>query len=331
MRRFDRVSLTLGGAAVLLGISPALAEEGDGAAVETPMSGHESADQFELAASQGRPQGTERQGPPAGGPPGMQPGEKPVFDETWATIGIGAGLVPSYSGSDDYVLFPLPLIVGRVGGVGISPNGPGFALDLLSQAPTGGPPETSFSLGPAFRFRNDRVDRIKDDVVELTEELDVALEAGVQGGVSIPGVLNKFDRLSLSTQISWDILGAHDGMLVQPSVSYFTPMGRGSAIQLSANLSFVDDNFAEYYYSVTPDQSAASGLAQFTADGGLNSVGAVAIATVDLDGNLMNGGFNIYGIGGYSRLVGDAADTPFTSVRGSADQFIGGIGIGYTF
>ena len=36
------------------------------------------------------------------GPPTGFPGFKPVFDETWATVGIGAGLVPSYSGSDDY-------------------------------------------------------------------------------------------------------------------------------------------------------------------------------------------------------------------------------------
>ena len=260
----------------------------------------------------------------------MPPGDI-VFDDTWVTLGIGAGLVPSYSGSDDYVVFPLPLIVGRVGGVGISPNGPGLSLDLLSKPPGGGPPKTSVSFGPAFRFRNDRESRIEDEVVELTERLDVALEVGVQGGVTFPAVFNQFDRLTLSTQVRWDILGAHDGMLVEPSVGYFTPLGRGAAVQLSANASFADDDYADYYYSVTLQQSADSGLAQFTADGGLNSVGAVAIVTVDLGGNLMDGGLNVYGVGGYSRLVGDAADTPFTSVRGSADQFIGGIGIGYTF
>lgn len=260
----------------------------------------------------------------------MPPGDI-VFDDTWVTIGIGAGLVPSYSGSDDYVIFPLPLIVGRVGGVGVSPNGPGFALDLLSQPPGAGRPETSFSFGPAFRFRNDRDGQIEDEVVELTEDLDTAIEVGVQGGVSFPGVFSRFDRLSLSTQVRWDILGAHDGMLVEPSIGYFTPLGRGAAVQLSANASFVDDDFADYYYTVTPQQSVDSGLPQFTADGGLNSVGALAIVTIDLDNNVMNGGFNVYGIGGYTRLVGDAADTPFTSERGSADQFIAGLGLGYTF
>ena len=285
----------------------------------------------EVPTQQAEPNGRQ-EGPPQGRPVGSGgPPFKPVFDETWATVGIGAGLVPSYSGSDDFRVFPLPLIVGRVGGVGISPNGPGFNLDILSQGPRRGPAKTSVSFGPSFRFRNDRTGSIEDPVVELAGELDTAIEVGVNGGVSFPGVFSRFDRLSVSTQVRWDILGAHDGMLVEPGVSYFSPIGTGAALQLGASASFVDDDFADYYYSVTPAQSAASGLPQFQADGGLNSLGLLGILTVDLDNNVLNGGFNIYAIAGYSRLVGDGADTPYTSIRGSADQFIGGIGIGYTF
>lgn len=306
--------------------SPALAGNAD----ETVEGGNEPAVSTESVEVESAEQ---QERPPQGPPPGVggPPGGKPVFDETWVSLGVGAGLVPSYSGSDDYVLFPLPLIVGRVGGVGITPNGPGFVLDFLSEPPTAGPPKTRVSFGPAFRFRNDRDGQVEDEVVELTEDLESSIELGFQGGVSIPGIFNRFDRLALSTQVRWDILGAHNGMLVEPRVAYFTPMGRGVALQLAANLSFVDDSFADYYYTVAPAQSAATGLPEFTAEGGLNSVGSLAIATFDLDGNILNGGFNIYGIAGYSRLVGDAADTPFTSERGSADQFIGGIGIGYTF
>ncbi len=279
--------------------------------------------------------GPERpQGPPSapqgGPPPGVTAGDI-VFDDTWLTIGIGAGLVPSYSGSNDYVFFPLPLVVGRVGGVGISPNGPGFNLDLLSDPPANGPQGTSVSFGPSLRFRNDRANQIEDDVVRDAGELDVALEVGVNGGVTFQGVLSRFDRLTVSSSVRWDIAGAHDGMLIEPGLSYFTPIGRGTALQIAASAQFVDDDFSDYYYSVSAAQSAASGLPQFEADGGLNSLGLTAIATFDLDGNSLNGGWNVYGIAGYSRLVGDAADTPYTAIRGSADQFIGGIGLGYTF
>ncbi|MEO0870924.1 MAG: MipA/OmpV family protein [Pseudomonadota bacterium] len=257
---------------------------------------------------------------------------KIVFDETWLSVGIGAGMVPSYSGSDDYVLFPLPLIVGRVGGVGIRPNGPGIRLDLLSPEPALGPNQkTTFNFGPAIRFRNDRAQRIEDEVVELAEDLDVALEVGAAGGVTFPGVFNPLDSLTFNAQVRWDVLGAHDGMLVEPTIGYARPFGRGVLFQANIGAQFVDDNFADYYFTVTPEQSAATGLPEFTADGGLNNVSASAIVNVDLDGNALNGGLSVYTIVSYTRLVGDGADTPFTDIRGDANQFVGGVGIAYTF
>ncbi|WP_298334751.1 MipA/OmpV family protein [uncultured Erythrobacter sp.] len=307
-----------------------------------PAASQEAAQEVDATANKSPPlvNGGERfpqarpDGPPAGPPPGI-PFENPVFDDTWATVGIGAGLVPSYSGSDNYRVFPLPLVVGRVAGIGISPNGPGFALNFLSEAPVAGPlsadQKPSFSFGPAFRIRSDRVNQIQDEVVELAEPLDTALEVGASAGVSFPSVLRPRDRVSFNTQVSWDVLGAHNGMLISPSVGYFTPLGRAASLQLSASASFVDDDYADYYYSVTPTQSADTGLVEFTADGGLDSVGLTAIWTLDLDGNALNGGFSLYAITGYSRLVGDAADTPFTSVQGSANQAIAGIGAAYTF
>lgn len=321
-------TLAVGCCAMAFGAVGAAAEERGSGSEEDTATETVSAENYNLSP---QPQGRPQQGPSVSGPPPGVGGEKPVFDDTWITVGIGAGLVPSYSGSNDYRVFPLPLIVGRVGGVGISPNGPGLNLDILSKGPSREPPKTSFSFGPSFRIRNDRDGQIEDPVVELASRLDTALEIGVQGGVSFPGVIKQFDRISLSTAVRWDVLGAHDGMLIEPGISYFMPVGDGATIQITGNLSFVDDSFADYYYSISPADSAATGLAQFSADGGLNSVGSLAIVTIDLDGNALNGGFNIYGIGGYSRLVGDAADTPFTSVRGSADQFIGGLGIAYTF
>lgn len=256
---------------------------------------------------------------------------KPVFDETWATIGIGAGLVPSYAGSDDYVAFPLPLIVGRVGGVGIRPNGAGLTLDLLSPKPAFGPRKTRVTFGPAFRIRNDRNIQIEDVVVEAAGELDLAVEVGVNAGIALPGVFKRLDTLILGAQVRWDVAGAHGGMIVEPQISYSSPIGRAMVLQVQAGLEFVDDGFADYYFSVSPAQSAASGLPLFRADGGLNRLGTTAILAYDLDRNVINGGWSVYGVGGYSRLVGDGADTPYTALRGDPNQFITGLGVGYTF
>jgi MipA family protein len=257
---------------------------------------------------------------------------KPVFDETWATIGLGAGMVPSYAGSNDYIAFPLPLIAGRVGGVGIAPNGPGFILDLNSPKPAMVPKKGArLAFGPAIRFRNDRNNRISDDVVARAGKLDAALEVGANVAVAWRGVVKPLDQLSIGVQARRDILGAHEGWVIEPQIGYRALVGKAMTLQAQASMEFTDNRFARYYFSVTPAQSAASGLAPYSADGGLNRIGTTAILSYDLDRNPLNGGWALTGVGGYSRLVGDSADTPFTSVRGDANQFILGGGISFTF
>ncbi|MCR9179374.1 MAG: MipA/OmpV family protein [Erythrobacteraceae bacterium] len=265
---------------------------------------------------------------PAGGPP-----FKTVFDKNWATIGLGAGLVPTYAGSDNFQFFPLPLIVGRVGGVGFRPAAAGLTLDFLSPQPTlvSRKKTPTVSLGPTFRFRNDRAVDSGDDVVNAAGRLDNALEVGLNAGLSFPGILNRFDSLTVSANVRWDVLGAHEGRVIEPGVTYATPIGRGMLVQVGATAEIIDDNFADYYFSVSPAQSAASGLPVFAADGGLNRIGTLAIVTVDLDGNALNGGLNVYGLTGYSRMIGDGADNPYTALRGSPNQFLVGLGLGYTF
>ena len=262
---------------------------------------------------------------PAGPPQG--PPEDTVFDDTWVTVGAGIGLGPSYTGSDDYQAIPVPLVRGKIGPVRINPRPAGLALDFLPKSRDG----VNFELGPTFRFRNDRAVDVKDDVVARAAELDSAIEIGAAGGVNFSGVLSQYDTISVSLDARWDVAGAHDGMVVQPGVTYLTPLSRGTAVIFGVSAEFVDDDFADYYYSVTPAQSAATGLPQFQAEGGLNSLGTNLLVAVDLDGDIANGGFGVFGIGGYSRLMGDGADTPYTSIRGSADQFFGGVGVAYTF
>ena len=257
-------------------------------------------------------------------PPGV---EGTVFDGDFVTVGLGLAYGPSYTGSDDYVFTPIPLVQGRVGPVGIDPRPAGLALDFLPDAEG----EIDVSLGVVARLRFERANRIEDPAVEAAGELDRAFEVGPTAGISTAGLLNPFDSLSATVDLRWDVAGAHDGMVIAPSISYFTPLSRAMAVSLSVSTEYADDDFANYYFSVSPAQSAASGLERFEADGGFNSVGANLLFGYDLDGDVTNGGLGVFAIGGYTRLVGDAKDTPYTSVRGDADQFLGAVGIGYTF
>lgn len=252
-----------------------------------------------------------------------------IFDGDFMTIGAGVGLVPSYSGSDDYVLFPLPLVQGSIGGFDLDPRPAGLAVDFLPDSAEG----PNFSLGVVARLNRDRVNRIEDEVVEAYGELDTALEVGPTAGVSFPKLLNPFDSLSFNVDVAWDVLGAHNGMTISPSVSYFTPLSRAAAVSLSVSTEYIDDDYARYYYSVPAADPLAAGqvLPVFDAEGGFEDIGVNLLVGYDLNGDVTDGGLALVGIGGYSRLLGDAKNTPFTSLRGDADQWIVAVGIGYTF
>ena len=253
-----------------------------------------------------------------------------VFDGDWLTLGIGGAYNASYDGSDDYVLTPLPLVQGRLGGIAINPRAAGVALDFIPDRAGA----VGINLGVAARLNRNRVVQIKDPVVAAYGKLDTAIEVGPTFGLSFPGVLNQYDSLSVSVDALWDVAGAHNGMTINPSITYFTPVSRGAAISFSLSARRVDDDYAAYYYSVPvapPTVAVADRLPVFNAGGGFDKAGANLLAGFDFDGDLTNGGLAGFVLGGYSRMLGDAADTPFTSIRGSRDQWFIGAGLGFTF
>lgn len=254
--------------------------------------------------------------------------EESIFDGDYLTLGIGIGYGAQYEGADEYEIFPAPLIQGKLGGVEISPRPGGIALDLIPDAED---PKIGFSFGPVIRYRANRTGKIKDPQVAALGELDAAVEVGANAGVTFYKLLSDYDALTLSSDVRWDVAGAHKGRVIAPGISYFTPVSRGAAVILSVSGEFVDDDYADYYFSVSPTGALASGLPAFQAEGGLKSYGPTLLGVYDFDGNLLNGGLSAFALAGYSRLAGDAKRSPLTSIAGDTDQYIVGAGLAYTF
>ena len=274
----------------------------------------------------------EQAAPPEAAPQAAGQGRpKTVFDGDYITIGAAVGYAPSYEGSDSYVAFPGGALLGSFGGVEFAARGPGLNIDVVPDAPRA---KYGIIAGPVFRIQSNRDDKpsaIKEPAVAALGRLDTAIEIGGEVGVKVNQVLSPFGSLTASVEARWDVNGAHKGRLIAPRVSYFTPLSRSLAASISVQAEHVDDNYADYYFSVTPAGATASGLAPYQADGGWKSVGSSVFLATDLDGDITNGGWGAFGTLGYSRLIGDAGRSPIVRDVGSRDQFFALVGVGYTF
>ncbi|MGF7171503.1 outer membrane scaffolding protein for murein synthesis (MipA/OmpV family) [Sphingobium xanthum] len=256
------------------------------------------------------------------------PAAPTVFDGDYLTIGAGLAFGPGYEGSDSYVAFPVAGLQGRLAGFTISPRPAGLALDLINEPRDS---RISFNLGPVARGRFDRTKQIRDPAVIALGKKDTAVEVGGTAGFSINRITNPYDSLSFGVDVRKDVAGAHRGTIVQPTVTFLTPLATSFAVALNVSADHVDSSYAHYYFDVTPAGAIASGLPAYTARAGWKSASTSLITFYDLDGNLANGGFALVGGLSYSRLLGNFARSPIVSLRGSKDQFLLGAGIAFTF
>jgi outer membrane scaffolding protein for murein synthesis (MipA/OmpV family) len=251
-----------------------------------------------------------------------------VFDGDFLIVGVGAVWLPSYEGSNDRTFSPAAGVFGRLAGVDINPRAAGVALDFIPEAKG---QRLAFSLGPVVRYRANRHGGIKDPVVRRLGKLPAVVEGGVALGVTLKGVLNAFDRMSVGADLRWDVSGKGGGRVIAPGVTYFTPVSKGQVVGARVGAEFVDRKYARFNYGIDAAGAAASGLPQYSPRGGFKEWNVGAFTAVDLDGNFLDGGFALGAGAQYSRLQGSAAETPITALRGKRGQWFLGAGAAYTF
>lgn len=247
------------------------------------------------------------------------------YEGDMVSIGVGGALVPDYEGSDDYRFVPAVVFRARTGGITIFSRGTYLYADLVPSAK-----KVEFDAGPIIGVRLNRTGKVKDDRVDELSERNVAVEAGAFGGVTFHGLTNPYDSLSLRVDAVKDFANAHESWVITPAIDFGTPLSTTTFVGASLSMDFVSDRFADYYYGIGPSGSLDSGLPTFDADGGMKSWQAGLFVGQSLSGDLRKG-WGLFGTAGYKRLVGDIADSPIVDDRGSASQWFGAIGVGYTF
>ncbi len=243
---------------------------------------------------------------------GMAPAHIPNF----AAIGIGG--VPDYLGSDDYEFGAAPLLRYNLSGERyISLEANYLTANLLDHP--------NWRVGPAGIYRIGR-DSVDDPIVGLLRDVDDTFELGVFAAYEIVAPGEPRDRWRFGGDLLFDVGDVHNGYVATLSVRRWLPLGATGALGLGAATTFASDDYNETYFSVSPAESALSGLNAFNADGGMRDARVTVAYVQPLNRNW------ILGVGAqYMRLLDDAADSPIVDRRGDEDQFIYGAGVGYAW
>ena len=252
------------------------------------------------------------------------------FDRETITVGLGAGYLPDYEGSDDYQLTPVPGVIGTVGGINFQVLGNRASADLIPGKPG---PTWDFQAGPigVVNFMRSNRSGIDDPRVRALGELDTAIELGGYVGIGKTGVVTSpYDRLSVSVSYRHDISGVHKSGIWQPTINYLTPLSTKAAVAFFASAEHAGRGYATSYFSLSPAQTLVSGLPTYNARGGWKNYSLGALATYSLTGNLLHG-WKVVAGGTYRRMLNDFGDSPLVSVAGSRNQWLGAVGVAYTF
>jgi outer membrane protein len=217
-----------------------------------------------------------------------------------ATLRAGVAVSPSYFGSDEYDVGPD--LAARIDYVRF-PGG----FEYGSSRTVGF--RTGWGIQGSFRYIGERK---KDDIPGL-DDVDWTAEAGL-------GVGYEQRSWRAFADVRYGIIGHNTwvGEIGADAIAY--PI-EGLTLTAGPRLQFGTDNFAQTYFGISAEESAASGLEAYDASGGLLATGLEIGARY-----LFNERWGVEGAIGYDRLVNDAADSPITRT-GSADQYSARIGI----
>jgi outer membrane scaffolding protein for murein synthesis (MipA/OmpV family) len=255
------------------------------------------------------------------------PSPDEVANKDMLTIAAGAAVVPDYEGSDDYRIIPAGAIRGRYHGISFTTRGTYLYVDVI-------PGNAKIDLdagsiiGARFSSRRD----IDDNIVKLLPNRKTTIEGGGFVGVSFHGLTNPYDSLGFRLDVLHGFGSGRNWTNFSPNIEFSTPLSRTTYVSASVGAEWAGNKYADYYFTISPADSLRTGgaLPAFNADGGMKNWKAGLLVNQSITGDLLHG-LSLFGTGQYSRLLGDFKRSPIVSQRGSASQWVGAVGLAYTW
>lgn len=227
-------------------------------------------------------------------------------------VGAAGFSAPRYEGSKKYLFQVTPLIsLGKAGStVRFSSRNDNPSFALIDNG--------SFRAGATGKLIMPRDEGDSDDLKGLTP-------------VKFGGELGAFaevyptDFLRLRGEVRHGIR-SHHGVVADIAADAFVDVVPNVRVSAGPRMTIASKDYMKTYYGVKPSEVAASGLAAYDPGGGIQSVGAGAAITWQVNEKIETSAF-----AEYKRLVGPAADSSLVKQRGDRDQFLIGVAATYKF
>jgi outer membrane protein len=242
--------------------------------------------------------------------------ELPIVLPEGNLVAVGIGAYPDYIGSDDYAIGAIPLARYQFWGKrDVSLIGNDLRVNVLDT--------DHWRLGPTGIYRFGRSD-VEDDVVRRVHEVDGSLDLGLFVGYEWHDAAEPRKRLGASAWGLADVTDTHGGWTAGANAFGAYPVALPLTLVGGGGVTYGSGSYMDAYFSVTPADTAASGLRTYRADAGVRDVRAWLMALVHLSPNWTIGGGVVY-----SWLADQAAQSPIVADRGSRHQLVYGLGVMY--
>jgi len=233
------------------------------------------------------------------------------------TVGLGGGLAPDYEGSENYEFVPLWNIQAKNlydPNTYVAVLGPKLNSNFLAH--------DNFRLGLSGQYVAKR-DDVENSQVDRLRSTDDGVMLGLLLGYDFKLTGNRVFGFEFDPR--WDVSDNIGGLYTLRS-HYIATFGGSWRFRGGVETTYATEDYMEEYFSINAGDAARSGLSTYSADGGFKDAAVNASLTYQFAAS-----WSATGMLRYTRLVGDAADSPVTDDNGNENQMFGGLLINFMF
>ena len=234
-------------------------------------------------------------------------------------FGLGVGSYPDYIGSDDAAVGVAP--IGR-----FALGGHRFVRLLVNDLRVNLLDDPNWQFGPVGLWRFGRDDDVDDPVVSKMREIDSSFSLGLFGAYVWRDSQDPRKQAGVGGWAHGDVTGVYNGWNAGLNAFAMQPVAKMVTLGGGAAFTYGSSNYMDEYFGVTTSDALATGLPVYQAGAGVRDVRGWVAALLHLSPQWHLGAGVMY-----SRLVGDAADSPIVAERGSENQWIYGVGALYAW